>query len=47
MVAAYDEAIAQNKGAVVFDGKMIDVPVVQRAQQVLAREAAIAVREPR
>jgi citrate lyase subunit beta/citryl-CoA lyase len=47
MVAAYDEAIAQNKGAVVFDGKMIDVPVVQRAQQVLAREAAIAAREPR
>jgi citrate lyase subunit beta/citryl-CoA lyase len=47
MVAAYEDAIAQNKGAVVFEGKMIDVPVVQRAQQVLAREAAIAAREPR
>jgi citrate lyase subunit beta/citryl-CoA lyase len=47
MLAAYEDAVAQNRGAVTFEGKMIDVPVVQRAQQVLAREAAIAAREAR
>jgi citrate lyase subunit beta/citryl-CoA lyase len=45
MVAAYDEAIAGKRGAVVFEGKMIDVPVVERAKQILAREAAIAARQ--
>ena len=45
MVAAYDEAIAAKRGAVVFEGKMIDVPVVERAKQILARDAAIAARE--
>ena len=44
MVAAYDEALAEGTGAVVFDGKMIDVPVVDRARQLLAREDAIAAR---
>jgi citrate lyase subunit beta/citryl-CoA lyase len=47
MLAAYEDAVAQNRGAVTFEGKMIDVPVVQRAEQVLAREAAIAAREAR
>jgi citrate lyase subunit beta/citryl-CoA lyase len=41
MVAAYDAAFAQGLGAVQFEGAMIDVPVVQRAQNVLARAAAI------
>ena len=36
MVAAYDAAFAQGLGAVQFEGAMIDVPVVQRAQNVLA-----------
>ena len=45
MVAAYDEAVAAQRGAVVFEGKMIDVPVVERAKQILARDAAIAARE--
>ena len=31
MVAAYDAAKAQGLGAVTFEGKMIDVPVVERA----------------
>jgi citrate lyase subunit beta/citryl-CoA lyase len=44
MVVAYDEALASGLGAVTFEGKMIDVPVVERAKQVLAREAAIAAR---
>ncbi|HLY87454.1 MAG TPA: CoA ester lyase [Acetobacteraceae bacterium] len=44
MIAAYDAAYAQGLGAVQFEGAMIDVPVVQRAQNVLARAAAIAAR---
>jgi citrate lyase subunit beta/citryl-CoA lyase len=44
MVAAYDAAYAQGLGAVQFEGAMIDVPVVQRANNVLARAAAIAAR---
>jgi citrate lyase subunit beta/citryl-CoA lyase len=42
MVAAYDAAFAQGLGAVQFEGAMIDVPVVQRAHNVVARAAAIA-----
>jgi citrate lyase subunit beta/citryl-CoA lyase len=41
MVTAYDAAFAQGLGAVQFEGAMIDVPVVQRAKNVLARAAAI------
>jgi citrate lyase subunit beta / citryl-CoA lyase len=35
LVAAYDEAVAAGKGACVFEGKMIDAPVVQRARALL------------
>jgi citrate lyase subunit beta/citryl-CoA lyase len=45
VVAAYDKALAEGVGAVTVDGKMIDVPVVERAQNLLQREAAIAARE--
>jgi citrate lyase subunit beta/citryl-CoA lyase len=45
VVAAYDKALAEGVGAVTVDGKMIDVPVVDRAKLLLAREAAIAGRE--
>jgi citrate lyase subunit beta / citryl-CoA lyase len=41
MVAAYDAAFAQGLGAVQFEGAMIDVPVVERAKNVLRRAAAI------
>ena len=47
VVAAYDKALAEGVGAVTVDGKMIDVPVVERAQLLLEREAAIAAREAR
>jgi citrate lyase subunit beta / citryl-CoA lyase len=47
VVAAYDEALAAGVGAVTVDGKMIDVPVVERARLMLEREAAIAARETR
>jgi citrate lyase subunit beta / citryl-CoA lyase len=45
VMAAYDKALAEGVGAVTVDGKMIDVPVVERARLLLAREAAIAARE--
>ena len=44
MVAAYDAALAAGTGAVQFEGKMIDIPVVERARTVLARDAAIRAR---
>ena len=45
VVAAYDNALADGVGAVTVDGKMIDMPVVERAQILLEREAATAARE--
>jgi citrate lyase subunit beta/citryl-CoA lyase len=45
VVAAYDKAYAEGVGAVTVDGRMIDVPVYERAQLLLEREAAIAARE--
>ena len=45
VVAAYDKALAEGVGAATADGKMIDVPVVERARLLLQREAAIAARE--
>lgn len=44
MVAAYEKAYAEGVGAVQFEGAMIDIPVVQRAQTVLRRAAAIRAR---
>ena len=41
MVAAYDAAMAAGKGAVEFEGRMIDIPVVDRARATLARAAAV------
>ena len=42
MVDAYDAALAAGKGAIEFEGKMIDIPVVARAQEVLKRAHALA-----
>ena len=39
--------VRESRGAIVVDGKMVDVPVVERAKSVLAREAVIAARERR
>jgi citrate lyase subunit beta/citryl-CoA lyase len=38
------EAAAQGRGSFALDGKMIDIPVVQRAEALLARARAIAAR---
>jgi len=44
IVAAYQAATAAGRGSISVDGRMIDVPVVERAQQTLRRHAAIAAR---
>ena len=36
VITAYNAALASGKGAVAFEGKMIDLPVVTRAERVLA-----------
>jgi len=36
VVAAYEQAAAEGRGAVALDGEMIDLPVVERARRVLA-----------
>ena len=47
IVAAYDEAIAAGRGSISVDGKMVDVPVVLRAQETLAIHDAIRERATR
>jgi citrate lyase subunit beta/citryl-CoA lyase len=42
---AYDVARAEGRGAVTVDGRMIDVPIVQRAEGLLAWAAALEARE--
>ncbi len=42
LIAANEEALAAGRGAFALDGKMVDVPVVERARNTLARAAAIA-----
>jgi citrate lyase subunit beta / citryl-CoA lyase len=44
-VAAYDAATAAGVGAIELDGKMIDVPVIERAKHVLVRHRAVLARE--
>ena len=45
VIAADAEARAQGRGAVALDGRMIDVPVVRRAERLLARHEAIRQRQ--
>lgn len=42
VVAAYEEAEARGQASVALDGKMIDVPVVQRARGLLTLAEALA-----
>ena len=44
MIAAYDEVIARGIGAVTFEGKMIDVPVVEREKALLRQAERFAAR---
>jgi citrate lyase subunit beta/citryl-CoA lyase len=44
MIAAYDDVIARGIGAVTFEGKMIDVPVVEREKALLRTAERFAAR---
>ncbi|KIG01901.1 HpcH/HpaI aldolase/citrate lyase family protein [Caballeronia concitans] len=37
MVAAFDEAASEGRGAFTFDGDMVDLPIVARARRLIAR----------
>ncbi len=37
LIATFDAAVTEGKGAVAFEGQMIDLPVVERARRLLAR----------
>lgn len=41
LLAAYDEAAAQGRGALEFRGRMVDMPVVLRARELLRRADAV------
>lgn len=47
VIEVYDEAEAQGRASVALDGKMIDIPVVVRAQRLAARAQRIAAMEER
>lgn len=38
VIAAFDEAQAEGRGATALDGSMIDLPVVERARRILGRQ---------
>ena len=41
VLAAYQDALDRNSGVIALDGKMIDTPIVTRAERVLAYAAAV------
>ena len=47
VVAAWDAAEAAGRGSLALDGRMVDVPVVKRAQNLLALAETIAQSRPR
>ena len=42
LLAAFEKALADGLGAVAYQGKMIDKPIVERAQRVLTTRDRIA-----
>jgi citrate lyase beta subunit len=36
VLKAYDEGLREGRGAVALDGKMVDMPIVRRAERLLA-----------
>jgi citrate lyase subunit beta/citryl-CoA lyase len=45
VVTAFEAAVAEGRASVGVDGKMVDVPVAERARRLLARAAAIEAKE--
>jgi citrate lyase subunit beta/citryl-CoA lyase len=47
VVAAYESAEREGRASVGVDGKMVDIPVYERARRLMARAAAIEAKEAR
>jgi citrate lyase subunit beta/citryl-CoA lyase len=47
VINVYEETEAAGRASVALDGKMIDIPIVERARTLVARAGAIAAREAR
>jgi len=47
LIAADEEAKRQGRGSFAVDGKMVDIPIIERAQRLIARYEAIRAREAR
>jgi citrate lyase subunit beta/citryl-CoA lyase len=47
VVAAYESAEREGRASVGVDGKMVDIPVYERARRLLARADAIEAKEAR
>ena len=45
ILKAYQEALDRKSGVIALDGKMIDTPIVNRAERVLAYAAAAGIKE--
>lgn len=45
VLKAYNEALEKKSGVIALDGKMIDTPIVARAQRTLAYAAALGIKE--
>jgi citrate lyase subunit beta/citryl-CoA lyase len=47
VITTFEQALTDNRGSVGIDGKMIDIPIVDRARIVIARAEAIEAKEAR
>ena len=47
LLAAFDAALAEGKGAIALDGAMVDAPIANRARLFLQRRNAHAARHVR
>jgi len=47
VIEAFEEGVARGTASVALDGRMIDIPIVDKAHRVLARANAIAAKEAR
>jgi citrate lyase subunit beta / citryl-CoA lyase len=47
VIEAFEEGLARGTASVALDGRMIDIPIVDKARRVLARADAIAAKETR
>lgn len=47
LIAAYEKALSEGKGAIAYKGAMVDQPVIDRARLLLQRQAAVEERQSR